>query len=159
MIERIEGWPNYKPAGRWRYNSVIGKCIAYGHFEWRGLEIIFSADSRKQWDDSRFPIYRSDFRPGECFESSPVKRTITHMCVDIRGMLRNHKDLSGMMTNDDGSDATHDQAVLYLNDCLNKGWKVIPMSKKCEGFDYQKGCPGHPIIDEYDTMEAYGERS
>lgn len=78
-----------------------------------------------------------------------MTKTRRHMCMSIAGCLRNYKNRSmkGLFTKDDGSDCSSKEAREYLNECLGKGWKVIPMSEDCKEFDYQTGCPGH-IIEE-----------
>lgn len=71
-------------------------------------------------------------------------RTI-HMCVDIRGMLKNCSrkgSLKGVFKDNDGRPMSDDAAREYLYDCLAKGWRVIPACD-CDNFDYQTGCKGH----------------
>jgi hypothetical protein len=69
------------------------------------------------------------------------------MQMSIEGALRRtNKQLNGIMETDDGKVLTGAQARKYLLECLAKGWRVIPCGD-CEGFDYQKGCPGHPQKD------------
>lgn len=72
----------------------------------------------------------------------------THFSVDIRGFLENtrRKDISGIITDDNGKELNDYEARNFLYDCLSKGWKVIPScdSEKCPDFDYfGNGCPGH----------------
>ena len=66
-----------------------------------------------------------------------------HTCVDIRGALRRPKDFVGCMRADGHVIQTAEEMRKYLNYCLDQGWKVLPISDKCEGFSYQTGCPGH----------------
>jgi hypothetical protein len=33
----------------------------------------------------------------------------------------------------------------FFQECLDSGWRFLPFSDECEGFDYQTGCPGHTI--------------
>jgi hypothetical protein len=68
---------------------------------------------------------------------------ILHTSAAIRGLLA-LKDLSGVITDDQGRELSDAEAREYLHDCLEKGWKVLPMSGKCDNFDYQTGCKGHP---------------
>jgi hypothetical protein len=70
-----------------------------------------------------------------------------HMAINIEGMLRYHKRKKiTYMEDDDGKRLTDQQARVYLYECQLKGWKLIPCSNECEGFDpFGKGCPGHPI--------------
>jgi len=69
---------------------------------------------------------------------------IRHMKWNIVGALkRSDKELDGTMQYEDGRFLTGAQVRKYLQKCLVKGWRVLPLGN-CEGFDYQKGCPGHP---------------
>ena len=80
-------------------------------------------------------------------------KTIRHMCVDIRGVLRwKDRDLKGMFTDDNGRTMSADEIRNELYDELAKGRRVLPMSKECVGFDYQTGCPGHPVEDDGPDM-------
>lgn len=69
-------------------------------------------------------------------------RTI-HMSLDIRGAIWNRR-FEGFK-NDDGSVASRMEAFDFLCDHLALGHKQLPMSRDCEGFDYQTGCPGHEV--------------
>jgi hypothetical protein len=81
--------------------------------------------------------------------------TTRHMSLNIEGCLRNYKRKKiTFMEDDNGKPISDAEARKYLNECLAKGWRVIPCSSECEGFDYQNGCPGHPI-----TKEQYEERN
>lgn len=72
---------------------------------------------------------------------------IIHCCLDIRGAMRwSKRQLGSMLTREDGSHASPDEAWSYLADELAKGHKVLPLGDACEGFDYQKGCPGHEAV-------------
>lgn len=73
--------------------------------------------------------------------------TIHHMSVNIEGLLLRYKRKKiNIFQNDDGSTASDSAARAYLAECQAKGWKLIPMSYDCEGFDhFGIGCPGHPI--------------
>ena len=69
-----------------------------------------------------------------------------HLKMDIKGCLRNNsdKDLKGMFQDDTGKDVPVEKAKEFLNECLSKGWKFIPVGD-CDNFDYQKGCLGHKV--------------
>lgn len=71
--------------------------------------------------------------------------THTHMCIDLRGVLRNFtaREWRGCVTRDDGSTLTPDEVREYFMDELAKGRRVIPFGKPCEGFSYETGCPSH----------------
>ncbi len=76
--------------------------------------------------------------------------TITHMCVNIRGFMRNAKFPRGyrnVIVNDEGKMLSPEDAREYLFDCLAKGWKVLPLGE-CEGFSHETGCPGHACEEE-----------
>lgn len=69
-----------------------------------------------------------------------------HMSISIEGMLNwNKRKKINFMHHDDGSKMTDAEARIYLAEALAEGKRVLPMAE-CEGFDYQKGCPGHPIV-------------
>lgn len=84
-----------------------------------------------------------------------MPRSTVHMCLDIRGALRWGKSqLKGMFTDDTGRALSADEAREHLYDCLAKGWRVIPLTPQpCEGFSYETGCPGHPLLTPADTPE------
>lgn len=71
----------------------------------------------------------------------------THMCMDIKGFLRNKEnvDLTGYITEKNGALWTDKMVRDHYQDCLNKGWAVIPLGE-CDNFDYQDGCQGHDIV-------------
>lgn len=75
---------------------------------------------------------------------------IVHMCLDVRGALMNWSDreMRGVFQHDDGRSMTIREAKTFLMDEISKGHKVIPCSGDCVGFDYQHGCPGHPVEDD-----------
>ncbi len=72
---------------------------------------------------------------------------ITHMCVSVRGAIRNWRDWAGSITGDDGKRLmTKHEIQNALMDELAKGHEVIPLGNPCEGFDYSGGgCPGHSV--------------
>lgn len=63
-----------------------------------------------------------------------------HLCLDIRGAIRG----TGWkcVSSPDGRKVKKSEAVEYLMDRLGEGKRVLPLGP-CEGFDFQKGCPGH----------------
>lgn len=68
-----------------------------------------------------------------------------HLCVDIRGMLKNTVYPLGyrrLLMNDDMEYLSPKAARDELLDRLSKGEKVIATCD-CEGFSPQTGCPGH----------------
>lgn len=75
-----------------------------------------------------------------------------HMSLNIQGFLNNHKRKKITIFDDDNGKSISDQeARIYLQECLNKGWKLIPIGGEdiCEGFDFfGGGCPGHEIKDK-----------
>lgn len=79
--------------------------------------------------------------------------SIWHFCCDIQGMLKNHRrkgSLNGVFTDKTGA-LSDKEAREYLNDCLAKGWRVIPVGD-CDNFDYQTGCMGHKKESEVDEQ-------
>jgi hypothetical protein len=69
------------------------------------------------------------------------KKTTFHVCMSVEGALRN-RDFNGFK-NEDGSKPHWTEVKKFLEEQLELGRRVIPMSKECIGFDYQTGCPGH----------------
>lgn len=68
------------------------------------------------------------------------------MSVNIKWVLENYKgrSMGGLINDDNGRPMTDKEARKFLAEGLAKGWSVIPCGN-CEGFDYETGCPGHPI--------------
>ena len=77
-------------------------------------------------------------------------RKIRHMSVDITGMLRNYgkKSMRGLIKEDNGAEWTDAMVRKYLQECIDKGWKLLPLGKECEGYSHETGCPGHPVKEE-----------
>lgn len=75
-------------------------------------------------------------------------KTTLHLCLSIRGAL-SEKDsvLKHFFLNEKGLPLSANEAREYLYDCLAEGKSVLPFGEPCEGFDYQKGCPGHETQD------------
>lgn len=66
--------------------------------------------------------------------------------MNIEGCLRWQKDLKGLIIDDDGRKMSHAEAKAYLLQCIAEGKRVLPMSsEECPGWNYIKGCPGHPV--------------
>ena len=69
------------------------------------------------------------------------------MSMNLEGVLRNYKGKKINFFNDEnGKELTDKEARQYIQECLGKGWKKIPLGGEdnCEGFDYLGGgCPGH----------------
>jgi len=73
---------------------------------------------------------------------------IHHMSINLKGMLNFYKRKKiTILEGDNGKPLSDFEARVYLRECLDKGWKVIPMNGDCKGFDHQKGCPGHPVAE------------
>lgn len=68
-----------------------------------------------------------------------------HMSMNISGALRNFgsKKMTGLLEDENGRPLSDKEVRTYLAECQSKGWKVIPAGK-CDNFDYQTGCKGHP---------------
>lgn len=87
--------------------------------------------------------------------SEPIYET-RHMCLSIAGALRNYarRKMTGLMQDENDRDLSDKECRAYLAECLNKGWKVIPMGE-CDNFDYQTGCKGHKSTKEkYEATKA-----
>lgn len=80
---------------------------------------------------------------GTASNAENVTSRHTHCCIDIRGALRNVRNLVGSVKDDSGRKLTRHEIEEWLMDELARGRKVLPLGKPCEGFDYQDGCPGH----------------
>ena len=80
---------------------------------------------------------------------------LIHMCLDVRGALMNYepRDYQGMFKHDDGRPMTWLEAKSALMDELVKGHHVIPFGE-CDGFNFETGCPGHPMPAALDTERA-----
>lgn len=71
---------------------------------------------------------------------------IIHCCLDIRGGIRNAKDLRGCITVDGKTLQTTKEVKNFLQGQLDMGRRVLPMGD-CDNFDYQTGCKGHVVGD------------
>lgn len=71
------------------------------------------------------------------------------MSVDIQGLLEHYrrKKLNGIVLDDNGKPMNDVQAREHLYKCLREGKRVLPTAD-CDGFDFVKGCPGHPIKED-----------
>lgn len=74
-------------------------------------------------------------------------RKTLHVCLDLRGAIRNFQasKWKRVVTDDSGRYLSPDEVKEFFLDELASGKRVIPYGKACDGFDFQKGCPGHPI--------------
>ena len=75
--------------------------------------------------------------------------TTYHVCQSVRGALLNwtKRDWANNLRHDDGRRCTPDEAKMFMLDQLAQGREVIPLTNPpCEGFDYKKGCQGHPTV-------------
>lgn len=70
------------------------------------------------------------------------------MSLNLKGALRNAgKGEINYLSDEDGNFITDKEAREYINECISKGYKLMPVPS-CEGFDpYEKGCPGHDITE------------
>jgi len=67
-----------------------------------------------------------------------------HLCVNIDGLLK-RRNLKGWVTDDEGRELSDAKSRAWLKEQKAMGRRVLPMAANCEGFDYQTGCPGHPV--------------
>lgn len=71
-------------------------------------------------------------------------KTKYHFCQDVQGALRNWSPaLWRSIAKDNGVSVRH--LKLRFRQYLDDGIEVIPIHKRCEGFDDKKGCPGHEV--------------
>lgn len=80
----------------------------------------------------------------------------THMCLSVRGFLKNAKfphDYRGMFKHDDGRSMPPEEARDFLFDQIKQGREVIPFGD-CDNFDYSRGCLGHET--PTDKEESHG---
>lgn len=78
-----------------------------------------------------------------------MQTTKRHMSLNISGFLRNHKgkSIEGIFNDDNGNPVSDSVARVYLKECQDKGWNLIPMcpEEECPDFNHvEGGCPGHP---------------
>lgn len=66
-----------------------------------------------------------------------------HLCMSVSGALKN-RSFEGL-TDDKGRPLSRAMAEFELRRLQDAGVKVIPVSKDCEGFSDQTGCPGHEV--------------
>lgn len=61
-----------------------------------------------------------------------------HMCVNIAGLFRSYgrKKMNNLFFDENGKACSDKEVRSYLAECQLKGWKVLPMTENCEGFDY-----------------------
>lgn len=77
-----------------------------------------------------------------------------HMCINIRGLLKNKdRDLAGLFTDDNGKPMAAAQIRSELSVHLSKGHEVIPCGK-CDNFDWKHGCQGHILYDYEEVTTA-----
>jgi hypothetical protein len=75
-----------------------------------------------------------------------MKRRI-HLCQSVEGALKNWGKAEWASVAK-SSKCTIEELKQEFWDMHSKGIRVIPVDPTCEGFDYQKGCPGHEVKDE-----------
>jgi hypothetical protein len=73
--------------------------------------------------------------------------TNRHMSISVEGALRNAKPakMKGWMTDDNGRDLSGKEVHAHFLKARFEGKRVLPMSDECENFNYETGCPGHPV--------------
>ena len=78
--------------------------------------------------------------------------TTRHMSLNLNGFLRNiGKKKITIFDDEHGNRVSDAEARKYIQECLAKWWKLIPLGGEniCEGFDhFGGGCPGHPVTDK-----------
>lgn len=78
--------------------------------------------------------------------------TRRHFSCNINGLLKLYKkkSMDGLFTVD-GKVLNDSEARQFLNDCIEKGYKCLPLGNNddCPDFDYYGGgCPGHPVAND-----------
>lgn len=88
---------------------------------------------------------------------SKVIHSIHHMCIDISGYLRRYrfKNFADGWTLPDGTKPSRGHLRDWLRLQLHEGKRVLPL-ERCEGFNYQTGCPGHI---QTDVPESRGSQA
>lgn len=74
---------------------------------------------------------------------------MTHMSVNLEGLLRNYKRRKiNIMEDDNGKKLSDAEARAEIARLQALGHKLMSCSSDCEGFDpFGGGCPGHQITD------------
>lgn len=77
-------------------------------------------------------------------------RTMTHMSISVNGVLAIKprdfdQQFNGVVRDHTGKVMTTAEVRREFEEARDKGYKVLPMNGKCEGFSYETGCPGHVI--------------
>ncbi len=76
----------------------------------------------------------------------PEGRFTLHCCQSVEGALRNWgKSEWNHIARENG--ITVNQAKERFRIMEFEGKKVIPFGEPCEGFSYETGCPGHPVLE------------
>lgn len=76
-----------------------------------------------------------------------------HMGVNIEGVLRwSDKDLRRLFDDPEGVPRSGAYVRQWLKLQLAYGKKVLPLGDRCEGFDHEKGCPGH-LVEEKEVAD------
>lgn len=79
-------------------------------------------------------------------------RIIKHMSWSLKGILKLYEkdSMDGLLTVG-GKELNDAEARQFINDCIEKGYKCMPLgdSDDCPDFDYYGGgCPGHRVEEE-----------
>lgn len=72
--------------------------------------------------------------------------SVFHISLDIRGALKN-RSFHGF-TDDEGNKVHWRKVKKYLEEELDSGKRLLPMSQDCKKFDFQNGCKCREVIDE-----------
>lgn len=85
--------------------------------------------------------------------------TTYHVAQSIEGCLRNNPIGAIDFIQDSNSKTLSDtDARIELNKLLEQGYKLIPTSDDCVGFDPVSGCPGHEPLTGSGLTRAMYER-
>ena len=76
---------------------------------------------------------------------------LIHLCVDVRGALKNPKIFRGNLIDDNGKPVYDVKEIRrLLRHELDLGHEVLPTCG-CDNFDYKNGCLGHEVEDGGDS--------
>lgn len=75
-------------------------------------------------------------------EGNQQATTRYHLCLNVRGAIRQRAHERGGFVHDDGRPMSAYEALDALLDHVAQGHRVIPISA-CDNFSYETGCLGH----------------
>jgi hypothetical protein len=68
-----------------------------------------------------------------------------HTSLSVRGAIRwPDRELRNLVADENGDRFTPARARDWLASELAKGHEHLPIGRRCKGFTFRNGCPGHP---------------